>query len=85
MEALQLLLFASGLVVALLGGLWFLVESFRESVWWGVGCLLFSPIQLVFLILHWGVAKKPFGLQLLGIALVALSAFIAEPTGYSSY
>jgi hypothetical protein len=79
MEILQLILMAVGGVIFLVGGLWFLVESFREGIWWGLGCLLISPVQLVFLILHWGVAKKPFGIQLLGIAMMFVSAFLAEP------
>lgn len=66
------------------GAIWFLVESFRESVLWGLGCFFFSPVSLVFLILHWDVAKKPFGLQLLGIALCVGGAIFADTGVLSS-
>lgn len=58
-----------GLVIVVVGGIMLLIEAFKESVMWGVGSLLFSPVSLVFVFMHWDVAKKPFLLQLGGIAL----------------
>ncbi|HEU0154133.1 MAG TPA: hypothetical protein VFQ84_12400 [Arenimonas sp.] len=58
-----------GLILMVIGGLWTLFAAFSTSIWWGLGCLLFSPAALVFLILHWDVAKNPFFLQLVGVAL----------------
>jgi hypothetical protein len=85
MEILQLILLIVGGIIILWGSIWFLVECFRESVWWLLGCLLFTPLQLVFLILYWGVAKKPFGLQLLGFAMVFFSMFLTDPDIFNSY
>jgi hypothetical protein len=42
------------------------------SLWWGLGCLFLAPVTLVFLLVHWKVALRPFLLSLagLGAALV---------------
>ena len=67
MEVIGLCLFAVGLIVAIIGGIWFLIVAFQESVLWGLGCLLFSPVSLIFLIMHWDEAGKPFLVQLAGV------------------
>ena len=85
MEILSPALLILGGLIVFIGAIWFLIESFRESVLWGLGCLILAPVQLVFLILHWGVAKKPFGLQLLGVVLIFLGAMFAESAGVASY
>ena len=79
MEILALLLIIAGFAASFVGGIWFLVESFRESIWWGLGCLLISPVQFFFLIIHWDVAKKPFGIEMLGFVLLFAGALISEP------
>ena len=61
-----------GSLIVLIGGILFLVAAFQESVLWGVGCLLFSPVSFVFLIMHWNVSKKPFLIQLAGIPFTVL-------------
>ncbi|MCL6235320.1 hypothetical protein M5F03_09125 [Acinetobacter sp. ANC 5579] len=49
-----------GLAIILIGGLGFLIAAFKTSILWGLGCLLFYPISIVFLILYWQDAKNPF-------------------------
>jgi len=66
-----LLLVLGGLISAV-GGVMFLVAAFRESVLWGLGCLLFSPVSLIFLFVHWQEAKSPFLVQLAGIPFIVL-------------
>jgi hypothetical protein len=78
MEILITALLILGGLLALVGGIWFLVESFRKSIWWGLGCLLISPVQLVFLIVHWRVAKKPFAVQMLGLVIIFGCVFLAD-------
>ena len=68
-----------GLALIIIGGIGFLIASFRTSILWGIGCLLFYPISIVFLILHWDVAKNPFFLQLIGIGIVFLGVMLASP------
>ncbi|WP_257229995.1 hypothetical protein [Acinetobacter sp. YH12251] len=49
-----------GFAIILIGGLGFLIAAFKTSILWGLGCLLFYPISIVFLILYWQDAKNPF-------------------------
>ena len=58
-----------GIVLLVIGGLGTLIAAFKTSILWGLGCLLIAPVSLIFLILHWDVAKNPFFLQLVGFAL----------------
>ena len=60
MTVVSMILSAAGGLIGLIAAIWFLVKAFQESVWWGLGCLFIAPVGLVFLIMHWDVAKKPF-------------------------
>lgn len=61
-----------GLAIFIIGGIGFLIVAFRTSILWGLGCLLFYPISLVFLVLNWNEAKNPFFLQLVGLGIALL-------------
>ena len=37
-----------------------LVKAFQTSVLWGLGYLLVPFVALIFIIMHWETAKKPF-------------------------
>ena len=67
-----------GLFVMLIGSVWFLIEAFREGILWGLATLFIPPCQLLFLVLHWSRAKKPFILQLEGFAAVFIGALITD-------
>jgi hypothetical protein len=84
MEILALALVIIGMTFFVVGGIWFLLESFRESLWWGLGCLLISPVQLFFLIIHWNVAGKPFGIQILGFVCLLAGTVIKDPVYFSN-
>ena len=58
-----------GIALIVIGGIGTLIAAFKTSILWGLGCLLIAPVSLIFLILHWDVAKNPFFLQVIGIAL----------------
>lgn len=64
-----------GVGLIIIGGIGFLIAAFKESAWWLIGCILISPISLLFLVLHWSEAKNPFFLQLVGVAVVFISAY----------
>lgn len=59
-------------LIILVGGILFLIESFKESIIWGLACLFISPVALAFTVLHWDVAKKPFLMQLIGLGLLLM-------------
>jgi len=80
MEILTAILFGAGLIVGLVYGIILLVKAFQVSIWWGLGYLLVPFVALVFVIMHWDVAKKPFLMSLLSIPLILLGVVLA-PTG----
>ena len=82
MEILGIVLQIVGFIIFAFGGIWFVVESFRESVWWGLAVMFIPFAETIFLILHWRVASKPFGFQLLGMVILFLAKFISE-SGFS--
>ena len=63
-----------GMIISFIGGIWLLVVAFQTGVWWGLGSLLLPLISLIFVILHWQVAKKPFLISLAGTILVVIAA-----------
>ena len=62
-----------GLALIIIGGMVFLIASFRTGILWGIGCLLFYPISIAFLILHGDVAKNPFFITAVGYRRGAVS------------
>ena len=66
-----------GLAVFVIGGIGTLIAAFKTSILWGLGCLLVAPVSLIFLILHWDMAKNPFFLQLAGFALIFIGNSVA--------
>lgn len=72
-------LYYLGLLILLIASIGFLIAAFKESIWWGIGCLLLSPVSLIFLIIHWNVAKNPFFLQLIGLAIMFVGGYFFAP------
>jgi len=69
---LSVALIGIGFVFMLVSSLWFLVVAFRVHIGWGFACLFIPFASLVFLVMHWRAAWKPFVLGL--IAAVPLTA-----------
>ena len=69
MEALSII----GLIIFVIGGLGLLIAAFKTHILWGIGIILIAPAALVFTVLHWGVAKNPFLLQLVGFVIIFIS------------
>ena len=65
-----------GMGLGLLGGIWLLIVAFKESIWWGLGSLFIPFVSLIFVVLHWSVAKTPFLISLLSIVMVIAGAFM---------
>jgi hypothetical protein len=61
-----------GGILSIVGGIWLLVVAFKESVWWGLGSFFIPFVGLVFAIMHWQVAKKPFLISLAGAVLLVV-------------
>ena len=74
-------LFIIGALVFLYGGIIFLITAFRESVLWGIGCLLVPLVNVFFLITHWEDTKTPFLIQLAGGVVMILAAWWGNSLG----
>ena len=68
-----------GLAVAVVGSLWLIVVAFQESALWGIGVLVVPFVSLVFTVMHWKVAKRPFLVSLVGGVLCGIGAALAGP------
>lgn len=75
-SALGSLLVVLGIIAILFGSITFLIAAFRTSLLWGIGTLVFGPVSLAYLILHWSEAKKPFFIQLWGIAFIIIAKVV---------
>jgi len=60
----------AGLVLLVIGEIWLVVNAFQTGILWGLGVLLVPCVSLVFLVLHFGRAWKPFLLVIVGAALL---------------
>ena len=67
-----------GVGIFILGGIFFLIEAFKTSLLWGLGCLFFTPVSLFYLFCHWGNAKKPFLIQIVGFVILFAGAYLQQ-------
>lgn len=69
-------------LVNVIGFIWLLIVAFQRSVLWGILVFLFSPFTaIIFAIMYWYEAKKPFLIYLLSsiVFFVGLFMFFSQP------
>jgi hypothetical protein len=72
-----MLLVLIGFVCIISGRIWFLVVAFTDDVMQGVLCLLCGPYSLIYLLMHWDEAHRPFLVEFLGgVCIGAGAAFL---------
>jgi hypothetical protein len=59
-----------GALISLLSSLLFLVAAFNTNTLWGLGCIFVPFVSLLFLVLNWDVAKRPFIANIIGTVLM---------------
>lgn len=64
-----------GALITVISGLIFLATAFNTSVLWGLGCIFVPFVSLLFLVMNWDVAKRPFIVNLIGTVL-ALAGYV---------
>jgi hypothetical protein len=64
-----IVLIGAGLLLLVVGHLWLVTLAFKQGAGWGLGCLIVPFVSVVFLILYWDEAKRPFLFAILGGAL----------------
>jgi hypothetical protein len=81
---LSIILLVVGFFTALIGSLLFIIAGFREGIWWGLGVLFVPFVDLIFLIMRWRVAAKPFWISLVGLVFCFLGG-LAAPGSWGDY
>jgi len=61
----------AGMALLLIGWVWVAVVAWRRGSVWGLAVLLFPPAGLLFAIRHFGAARAPLAVGLLGLLLAA--------------
>ena len=65
-----LALIGIGWLVTMVGGVWMMVNAFKTSLLWGLAYLFLPFASLVWMVMHWAEAKKPFMVSLAGCAVM---------------
>jgi hypothetical protein len=79
MNQIAMILYLIGMLALAIGGIGLIIDAFREDFFWGLGCLLFSPVILAFVVFHWQEAKKAFFIQLIGFGMILFAIMISGP------
>ena len=77
MSVLGYALFVVGLAACLYWQVKFLVVAYKQSLWWFFGCLFVPLVDLIFFVLNFKAAAKPFGLSMHGLLLAGLGCWMA--------
>ena len=67
METFGIILIIVGSIIALFYGIILLIRAFQTHILWGLGSLFVPFVSLIFVIMNWDVAKKPFLMGLISI------------------
>ena len=79
LEAYGLWFLLAGMVLGAVGYLWLLVRAFKQTIFWGLGLLIFPPLALFFIARYFHRVRGP-----ILVMLVAMIVF-ATPYGMSYY
>jgi hypothetical protein len=63
-------MFWIGALLCIVGGLWIVVNAFKESLWWGLGSLFIPLVGLIFAIMNFAENKIPLLLYVIGLVLL---------------
>jgi hypothetical protein len=70
------IVFYVGLGIFVIGGIGLLIAAFRTSILWGLAVLFIAPAAIIYLIVHWQNAKGPFKIQVFGVIVIAVFAYM---------
>ena len=79
MNQFAIMLYVIGTLMCAVGAIGLIIDAFRESIFWGLGCLLFWPVILAFVVFNWDEAKKAFFIQLIGFGMILFAIMISGP------
>lgn len=73
---MEIILQFLGLGIFVIGGILFLIEAFRTSLIWGLGCIFLAPVTIFYLAFHWANAKRPFAIQMVGLLVLLAGTYV---------
>jgi uncharacterized membrane protein len=76
MEVLGLILLGIGAIISLIYGISLLIKAFQVSIWWGLGYLFIPIVPLIFVIVHWPIAKDPFLKGLIAFPFIVIGVLL---------
>lgn len=79
MDTLLFILAVSALITSIVGWLWIVIAAFNDGdSYWGAGCLIISPLCLVYGWMNFGELKIPFFLVVGGVIVrIAIVAIVS--------
>lgn len=75
------ILFFLGVILLLIGGIWILVEAFKESIVWGICSLIIPLVALVFALMHLDRTKRALIIYVVGLVLTIIGASMGGGIG----
>ena len=64
------ILFFVGGLIAFIGSIMIIINAFKESVLWGLGCLLINPVIIIYVLLNFGDNWKYVAMYGIGIVIL---------------
>jgi hypothetical protein len=61
-----------GVVLTLIGGIWIIIEAFKESIVWGICSLIIPLVALIFALMHLDRTKRALIIYVVGLVLAFL-------------
>jgi hypothetical protein len=83
-NTLSVIIQSLGLIVFLIGSIWYVIETFRVGILWGLSCMFLPFVSFVFLFVHWRVAAKPFMMSILGLVIAFLGTLLITSVGHTT-
>jgi hypothetical protein len=80
MEIISFICIAIAIIISLIYGIALVIKAFQVSVLWGLGYLFVPFVSLIFIVVHWQIAKDPFLKSLLAIPFLIV-AMLLLPEG----
>ena len=70
METFGLILVIISFIIGIFYSIVLIIRAFQTHILWGLGYLIVPFVSLIFIVMHWEVAKKPFLMSLLALVIL---------------
>ncbi|MEI6706017.1 MAG: hypothetical protein WCK96_02655 [Methylococcales bacterium] len=85
MEIIAFICLAIAAVISLVYGIILMIKAFQVSIWWGLGYLFIPFVQLIFIVVHWQIAKDPFLKSLIAIPFIIIAMILLPEGTFDQY